>query len=240
MADTFNPIGNAGLSLQTIAPTVIDPLAALAENKDYTGKRIAKEDMSSLHPTPGYLRAKDTASELSKFMAQLFNAASGGTEFKQGMFSPTPDQLDYLIGQIAGGVGREALKIDQTLSSAVTGEELPMHKVPLLGRFVGDTKGQSAESGKFYAALTRINEHQAELKGLRASGRGAEAAEYARENPEAVLAPMATATERALSEDRKLKRKAVEAGNSELVKQIEARSSARMKAFNDRLSALEN
>ena len=240
VADTFNPIGNAGLSLQTIAPTVIDPLAALAENKDYTGKRIAKEDMSSLHPTPGYLRAKDTASELSKFMAQLFNAASGGTEFKQGMFSPTPDQLDYLIGQIAGGVGREALKIDQTLSSAVTGEELPMHKVPLLGRFVGDTKGQSAESGKFYAALTRINEHQAELKGLRASGRGAEAAEYARENPEAVLAPMATATERALSEDRKLKRKAVEAGNSELVKQIEARSSARMKAFNNRLSALEN
>ena len=74
----------------------------------------------------------------------------------------------------------------------------------------------------------------------KASGRGAEAAEYARENPEAVLAPMATATERALSEDRKLKRKAVEAGNSELVKQIEARSSARMKAFNDRLSALEN
>ena len=34
----------------------------------------------------------------------------------RGMFSPTPDQLDYLIGQIAGGVGREALKIDQTLS----------------------------------------------------------------------------------------------------------------------------
>ena len=240
VADTFNPIGNAGLSLQTIAPTVIDPLAALAENKDYTGKRIAKEDMSSLHPTPGYLRAKDTASEISKFMAQLFNAASGGTEFKQGMFSPTPDQLDYLIGQIAGGVGREALKIDQTISSTVTGEELPMHKIPLLGRFVGDTKGQSAESGKFYAALTRINEHQAELKGLRASGRSVEAAEYAKENPEARLVLMATATERALSEDHKLKRKAIAAGNSDLVKQIEARSSARMKAFNERLAALEN
>ena len=240
VADTFNPIGNAGLSLQTIAPTVIDPLAALAENKDYTGKRIAKDDMSSLHPTPGYLRAKDTASEISKYFAKVFNAASGGTEFKKGEFSPTPDQLDYLIGQVLGGVGREALKIDQTISSAVTGEELPMHKVPLLGRFVGDTKGQSAESGKFYAALTRINEHQAELKGLRASGRSAEAAEYAKENPEARLVLMATATERALSEDHKLKRKAIAAGNSDLVKQIEARSSARMKAFNERLAALEN
>lgn len=28
-ADTFNPIGNAGLSMQTLAPTVLDPIAAM-------------------------------------------------------------------------------------------------------------------------------------------------------------------------------------------------------------------
>ncbi|MBL8440234.1 MAG: hypothetical protein JNK96_03355, partial [Betaproteobacteria bacterium] len=50
-ADTFNPIGNAGLSLQTIAPTVVDPFAALAENKDWTGKPIAKMDMNANSPT---------------------------------------------------------------------------------------------------------------------------------------------------------------------------------------------
>ena len=33
MADTFNPIGNAGMSLQTIAATVIDPLAALSKTR---------------------------------------------------------------------------------------------------------------------------------------------------------------------------------------------------------------
>ncbi len=240
MADTFNPIGNAGFSLQTIAPTVIDPLAALAENKDWTGKQIAKEDMSSLHPTPGYLRAKNTASKVSKFIAYYANAASGGTDFKPGLLSPTPDQLDYLIGQIAGGVGREALKIDQTLSSAVTGEDLPIHKVPLVGRFVGDTKGQSAESGKFYESLKRINQHQAELKGLREKGRADEAAEYLEENPEARLTLMANATERGLSELNKLKRKAIEAGDSDRVKQIEAMAHERMKLFNERVASLEN
>lgn len=239
MADTFNPIGNAGFSLQTIAPTVIDPLAALAENKDWTGKQIAKEDMSSLHPTPGYLRAKDTASKMSRLISYYANAASGGTDFKPGLLSPTPDQLDYLIGQIAGGVGREALKIDQTVSSAVTGEDLPIHKVPLLGRFIGDTKGKSADSGKFYESLKRINQHQAELKGLREKGMADEAAEYLAENPEARLTLMANATERGLSELNRLKRKAIEAGDSDRVKQIESMAHERMRLFNERVASLE-
>ena len=55
MADTFNPIGNAGMSLQTIAPTVIDPLAALSENKDWTGKPIKR--MTFNEKAAGYKNA---------------------------------------------------------------------------------------------------------------------------------------------------------------------------------------
>lgn len=33
-AEAFNPIGSAGFSIQTIAPTAIDPLVELSENKD--------------------------------------------------------------------------------------------------------------------------------------------------------------------------------------------------------------
>ena len=32
MADAFNPIGNAGLSMQTLAPTALDPLVALTSS----------------------------------------------------------------------------------------------------------------------------------------------------------------------------------------------------------------
>src|SRR5690606_19311180 len=97
--DTFNPIGNAGWSAQTIAPTAADPLVALSENRDWTGKPIAREDFSSLNPTPGYTRAKENASAVGEIVAYALNAASGGTDFKPGMLSPTPDQIDYLVGQ---------------------------------------------------------------------------------------------------------------------------------------------
>ena len=53
-ADAFNPVGSAGWSLQTITPSVVDPFAALDENKDFTGKEIYREDFNKLSPTPGH------------------------------------------------------------------------------------------------------------------------------------------------------------------------------------------
>jgi phosphoribosylanthranilate isomerase len=50
--------------MQTIAPTVLDPLAALEANKDAFGRPIYKEDRAT-NPTPGYLRSRENASEMS-------------------------------------------------------------------------------------------------------------------------------------------------------------------------------
>jgi GGDEF domain-containing protein len=238
-ADSFNPIGNAGISLQTISPTAVDPLAALAENRDWTGKPIAKQDFNSLSPTPGYTRAKDTAPWYTKKIAYALNLLSGGTDYRPGMISPTPDQIDYLIGQAAGGVGREVSKLDQTVESAFTGEELPVHKIPLVGRFVGNTTGQSAEGGKFYAAIKRLNEHEAEIKGLRQEGDAKAALEYLRDNPEAQLVNVANRVERDVQKLRKQKREAVEKDQTERVKMLEKLITMRMKALNDRIKALE-
>ena len=238
-ADTFNPIGNAGISLQTIAPTIVDPFAALTENRDFSGKPIAKLDRNATDPTPGHMRTKDSATSWSKAISYGINALTGGTEFKKGLLSPTPDQLDYLIGQVTGGVGREASKLEQTLLSPMSGEELPLYKIPLVGRFVGDTQGKSAEGGKFYAAITRINEHENELKGLRESKRGEEAREYLRENPEAMLVMAGNQVEREITKLNQAKRLAKKMDNVERVKLIDQQITARMKAFNDRVKALE-
>src|SRR5690606_29174137 len=61
-AETFNPIGNAGWSLQTIAPSAVDPLAALSENRDWSGKPIYQESFNRNDVSPGVDRARDTAS----------------------------------------------------------------------------------------------------------------------------------------------------------------------------------
>lgn len=240
-ADSFNPIGNAGLSLQTITPTAIDPFAALSENRDWTGKPIAREDFNPLKPTPGYLRAKDTASWISKTMAYWFNQMSGGTEFKPGVFSPTPDQLDYLIGQAFGGVGREALKIEQTVSASATGEDLPLYKVPMVGRFIGETIGQASEASKFYAAIKEINLHHAEVTGLRKSQRGAEAAAYMQANPTATLYRAAERANDQVSKLRRLKRQAIEKGEPQgRVKVLEAEMTLVMRRLNNEVQRLEN
>lgn len=232
--EMFNPIGSAGISMQTAAPTVADPLVALFENRDWTGTPIAREDFNSLDPTPGYTRAKDTASVWSKFLSYYLNLATGGTEFAPGVFSPTPDQIDYLIGQVGGGIGREASKIEQTISSALTGEELPPFKVPLVGRLYGDTTGSSAVSSRFYENLRRMNIHNNEITGRREAGRPI--GDYLRENPEARLAPEANRVYRQVQNLRRRKRELLERDASrESIRAIEQQITARMERFNARL-----
>ena len=234
LLDAFNPIGNAGWSMQTLAPTAVDWLAALAENKDWTGKRIALEDRSDLAPTPGYTRAKETSTWLSKQMAYYLNLASGGTKYKKGELSLTPDQIDYLIGFATGGVGRELMKAEQTATSAVTGEDLPPYKVPLLGRFYGDAESKAAESNRFYENLRRMNEHEAEIKGRRENRENP--GEYRAENPESRLIFLANKTERDVQKMRQRRREMLEKGASkESIQLIEQRIAARMKRFNDRV-----
>jgi hypothetical protein len=236
--DAFNPLGNAGWSMQTFTPTVADPIVALGENKDWTGKPIAKKDMSSLDPTPGYTRAKDTASWFSKELSYFLNMASGGTKYKPGVISPTPDQIDYLIGQATGGVGRELMKTEQTARSMVTGEELPTYKIPLAGRFYGSTQSQSAERDRFYENIKKINEHENEIKG-RAKNRE-NVQEYLRENPEARLYTMANNVERSMTQLRRRRQELIKNdAPKEEVQRIEKMMTDRMRLFNERVRQAE-
>ena len=236
--EAFNPIGNAGWSAQTLAPTFADPIVALTENRDWTGKPIARKDFSSLDPTPGYTRAKDTASWFSTQLAKYLNYASGGTEFKPGTLSPTPDQIDYLIGQVTGGIGRELLKVEQTAIKTATGEELPPYKIPVVGRFYGETKSSAAESSSFYKNLTELNEHENEIKGRRESRQPV--ADYLKDNPEARLAPMARNTYSDIQKLRKRKEQLLERdAPRESIKQVEAMITKKMQAFNARVEAMK-
>ncbi len=240
LLDSFNPIGNAGLSMQTLAPTVLDPVAALTENKDWSGRQIARQDFSKLNPTPGYTRAKDTASSVSRGLAYALNYLSGGGEYGIGIVSPTPDQIEYLIGQVTGGVGRELGKIVTTGEAIGTGEDLPPHKIPLVGRFYGDTMGQSSEASKFYGTLEKLAEHRGTLDRMK-DARDVEAyREYAKEHPESRFYDRANKVQRELSSLRKLKRTMIERdADRAKIRQIEDRMKTLMARFNQSVSEQE-
>ena len=236
-AEAFNPLGSSGVSIQTIAPTAIDPLVALSENKDWTGRPIARKDFNSMSPTPGFTRNKDTASDPSKWLAEAINTLSGGTKYTPGAMSPTADQIDYLFGQVTGGVGRESGKLEQSLMATATGEELPPHKIPLVGRFYGDSGAQSNQGNKFYTNLKRINEVEAEIKGRRKDRLPMD--EYKAKNPEYRLIMRANTTEKMVSKMRARKRELMEKdAPREQIKAVEERITTLMTGLNQKVREL--
>jgi hypothetical protein len=230
--DMFNPIGNAGISSQTIAPTFLDPIVGLLENKDWTGQKIAREDFSGLNPTPGFTRSRESSTAVAKGLAEFLNTVSGGTEARRGFISPTADQLEYLVGQLTGGVGREAMKLGKTVEAQFTGEELPSYSVPLIGRFHGDVNQMASISSAFYRNLTDLNVHDNELDILRRDKGDVQA--YLRENPEARLAKMAQAQYRQVQNLRKLRNEALKRDDKERAKKLEEQIKIRMQRLNER------
>lgn len=237
-AEAFNPIGSAGVSLQTISPTALDPLVALAENKDWTGKPIARQAFNKA--TPGHALARDTASIPGIWLAHAINRISGGTEYVAGSMSPTPDQIDYLIGQVTGGVGRELSKAQQSAKALATGEDLPTHKVPLVGRFYGNADGPSGQASRFYENLNRINEHEAQIKGLAGDGNKAAIDAYRKAHPDAALVDAANTLERKVAELRRTKSMLLkrDAPRAE-IKKIETMMTDAMRRFNQAVEAAQ-
>jgi hypothetical protein len=236
--DAFNPIGNAGWSVQTITPTVLDPFVALGENRDWTGKPISKEDIFSLRPTPGYTRAREGANWLSTNLAEFLNYASGGTKYQPGVVSPTPEQIEYLVGQAFGGVGREAIKLTTTVQKTATGEDLPPYKIPLYGRFVGETKSSAAESNKFYKNMEKLNRLDLEIKGRREDREPV--GDFMRENPETRLLPLANKTYKDVQALRKRRSALLERdAPRESIQAVEKMITRKMQVLNDRVRAMD-
>ena len=230
---TFSPLGGSGGIVQELMPTTVDPIvSAFATNKDWTGKSIAKEDVSRLDPTPGHTRARDTATVWATALSKAINWATGGTEHSAGVLSPTPDTLDYLIQQATGGVGREISKTAQVVQSQLTGEELPFYKVPLLGRFGGSATGATAVRDDFYTRVKDVNIASREFAG-RVKEKDPSAREFIKDNPEARLKPAADQIERKITDLQKLKHEDLKRGASaDRIQQREKQITNLMLRFN--------
>jgi len=216
MADTFNPLGANTSLLQMVAPTTIDPLVDLATNRDFAGRPIAKPDFDGLDPTPGFTRGRQNASGFSTALAEMIDRASGGTGYTPGYFSPTPDQIDYIIGYMTGGIGREVIRTGKTVEAIANNEELATFNVPLVGRFFGDNKQKAVEVGKFYDYIKKLNGHKRNIDGMDRDGKDWES--YLAKNPEAEMADYVDKTTREISELKKYReeRKAEGASKAEL------------------------
>jgi hypothetical protein len=188
-----NPLGGAGNWVTDLSPAFLDVPFGLAMNQDAFGRPIAKEDMNPRAPTPGFTRAKEGASGLSRTVAEGLNYLSGGNEDQPGLFSPTPDQIDFVLGNIGGGVGRELMKTGGLLSAGVnelTGsarEPIPLNKVPVVGRLYGDVNEPAVMRSRLFEISKDLNVLHARYEGLRDRGEIEAAKEFRAAHPELKL-----------------------------------------------------
>lgn len=213
--NTFNPIGGSGL--QFVAPTIADPAVALYTNVDAFGRPIYKEDRAT-SPTPGYTRSREQATTVNKYIAEFLNYATGGTKYQKGLLSPTADQLDYLVGQATGGVGRETMKAVGAVKALAAGEDLPSYKVPLVGKLYGNTESPANIASKFYSNVTQLANYENEIKGRQKNRENV--AEFLREHPEARLYQRANQLENQITGLNRTKKELIERKAPQ--KQIEA------------------
>ena len=131
------------------------------------------------------------------------------------------------------------MKIEQSITGAVKGEEVAPYKIPIVGRFYGDTEATANISGKFYENLTKLNKHEAEIEGRKK--RGEKLDEYYKDNPEARLYKKANDVESDITRLRKrLKVLKERDASKESIKLVNTQITNKMKRLNTMVKEAED
>jgi hypothetical protein len=163
---------------------------------------------------------------VSRWIAEALNTISGGNEDQPGFISPTGDQVGYLFGELGGGVAREGAKLINAgvqVGRAVAGvpqEEMPVSKMPLIGRIFGTTSDAQGLRSRAFEISKELNSLDNRYKGLKERGDKEGAAAFKAEHPELSLADDFNRFYRADSGAKKRRALARDKGEIEAVNRI--------------------
>lgn len=136
--NAFNPL-QSGTLLQTVTPTILDPLASWGENKNWSGSPLMPEqNQFSKYPEPNSQRFFPSARKLSVDIAQGLNSLTGGNEIKSGLVDISPETLDLVWDTFTGSAGKFVANTVNVPVKMLAGEELSNREIPFYRRFVGE------------------------------------------------------------------------------------------------------
>jgi hypothetical protein len=197
--DAFNPIaGSETTPLQALTPTMLDPIAQIAENKNWNGRPIYPTKYDRNQPdSENYFRSVDPA---FKSLARLLNSATGGNDARSGTVDVSPDGLQHYAQFLGGGVTRFILNGIGTAQRAFNGEEWVPHKTPFIRRLYGRTDGSDLKRVEYNKAKNIVTAAMYEYRKLAERGNRDGAIAVRKEwEPELEASGVFKATAKALS-----------------------------------------
>jgi len=234
-ANAFNPIA-AGSLAQMIAPTVIDPIAQVAENKNWFGGDLMPgENVFEKVPTPDSQKYWKSVRPWSKWITDQMNDLTGGSAVRPGVIDVSPETIDLLIDTIGGSALRFFQDSVSTPYKYIRGEQVAIHEIPLVRRVVGEVS-EGVDAKIYYNNSTQVFVAEAELKAYK----GSEYYDILREKlrPEIRIISFTKDIEGKLSKLRRERNKYEAAGNKEIADKIDSKILKFQKLYNKKFNEI--
>lgn len=159
----FSPIGQAGSMLQAAAPTIADPFVQWAENKNFAGNPLYKEQLPYGVPKPEFQMGFRSTSQSSKWLAEMMNNVSGGNEVRPGSVNVNPAMIDFAVSSLIGGAGKSYLQALNLPLKLLSGDDLQAREIPFVNIF-GSAQPENQIEGKFFTYLRSVELASREAK----------------------------------------------------------------------------
>lgn len=165
MVDAFNPLGGTATTpAQMLAPTALDPLMQILENKDFAGNPLGPEGFPGAGKRPDAFMAWDTMPEGYKAAARWINDLTGGTPAESGRVDLRPSTYKVLADMLMGSSGRFIQQVFSLPVDVFEGKELTQRTFPLARQFTS-VATDPMESQLYHERLARTyGAHQTELR----------------------------------------------------------------------------
>ena len=155
---------DGSLLMQSIAPTLIDPVVQWATGKDYKGDNRLRRKFDTTMPASS--NGKRSTPDVYKSIAQVINSLTGGNENRIGKLDIAPEDLQLIIEFLGGAPMRD---INNVVSSVKNVGELAsggapdktLSQMPFVRRVVREYPDVT---GRYYDAIEMYERDKMEYK----------------------------------------------------------------------------
>lgn len=134
--NAFNPL-SGGSFAQFLSPTAFDPIISLTENKNWFGGKIRPDQPAYQPKIPRSQLFFKSVRKNTKAFTDWLNKVTGGSEKTSGFADISPEDVDFIIDFMGGGLGTFITNALDTGKSLLTEQDFPeIWKIPIMRQFI--------------------------------------------------------------------------------------------------------